>query len=75
MERCDGYQAGVLRYGKVRQLSGSVTVLRRCVSWWEVSWSWDEVKGLEEVYHLAGSVTVNRELLNVLKSMSVDGEV
>ena len=30
MERCDGYQGGVRRYGKVWQLSGSVTVLRRC---------------------------------------------
>ena len=26
MERCDGYQGGVWRYGKVRQLRGSVTV-------------------------------------------------
>ena len=52
-----------------------MTVLRRFVSWWEVSWSWDEGKGLEEVYHLAGSVTVIREVLNVLKLMSVDGEV
>ena len=32
------------------------------------------MKGLEEVYHLAGSVTVIREVLKVLK-MSVDGEV
>ena len=27
MERCDGYQGGVWRYGKVRQLRGSVTVM------------------------------------------------
>ena len=39
MERCDGYQGGVWRYGKARQLRGSVTVIRemwkvleRCVS-------------------------------------------
>ena len=28
MERCDGYQGGVWRYGKVKQLRGSVTVIR-----------------------------------------------
>ena len=28
MERCDGYQGSVLRYGKVRQLRESVTVIR-----------------------------------------------
>ena len=28
MERCDGYQGGVWRFGKVRQLTGSVTVIR-----------------------------------------------
>ena len=28
MPRCDGYQEGVWRYGKVRQLTGSVTVIR-----------------------------------------------
>ena len=67
MERCDGYGGGVRRCGKVRQMSGSVTVPRRFVSWWEVSRSWDEVKGLEEVYHLAGSVTVIMKVLNVLK--------
>ena len=27
MERCDGYQGGVWKYGKVRQLRGSVTVI------------------------------------------------
>ena len=27
MERCDGYQGGVWRYGKVRQLTGTVTVI------------------------------------------------
>ena len=27
MERCDGYWGGVGRYGKVRQLTGSVTVI------------------------------------------------
>ena len=27
MERFDSYQAGVWRYGKVRQLTGSVTVI------------------------------------------------
>ena len=27
MKRCDGYQGGVWRYGKVRQLRGSVTVI------------------------------------------------
>ena len=27
VERCDGYQGGVWRYGKVRQLTGSVTVI------------------------------------------------
>ena len=27
MERCDGYRGGVRRYGKVRQLTGSVTVI------------------------------------------------
>ena len=27
MERCDGYQGGVWMYGKVRQLTGSVTVI------------------------------------------------
>ena len=36
MERCDGYQGSVWRYGNVRQLRGSVTVigkvLERCVS-------------------------------------------
>ena len=32
MERCDGYDGGVRRCGKVLQLSGSVTVLRRFVS-------------------------------------------
>ena len=26
--RCDGYQGGVLRYGKMRRLTGSVTVIR-----------------------------------------------
>ena len=34
MERCDGYEGGVRRCGKVLQFSGSVTVLRRFVSWW-----------------------------------------
>ena len=27
MERCDGYQAGVWRYGQVRQLAGSLFFL------------------------------------------------
>ena len=27
MERCDGYQGSVWRYGKVTQLRGSVTVI------------------------------------------------
>ena len=27
MERCDGYQGGVWRYGEVRQLTKSVTVI------------------------------------------------
>ena len=27
MERCDGCQGGAWRYGKVRQLRGSVTVI------------------------------------------------
>ena len=27
MERCDVYQGGVRRYAKVRQLTGSVTVI------------------------------------------------
>ena len=27
LERCDGYRGGVRRYGKVRQLKGSVTVI------------------------------------------------
>ena len=27
MERCNGYQGGVWRYGKVRQLRGSVTFI------------------------------------------------
>ena len=27
-ERCDGYQGGVWRYGKMRQLTGSVTVIK-----------------------------------------------
>ena len=27
MERCDGHGVGVRRYGKVRQLTGSVTVI------------------------------------------------
>ena len=27
VERCDGYQGRVWRYGKVRQLRGSVTVI------------------------------------------------
>ena len=27
MERCDVYRGGVRRYGKVRQLTGSVTVI------------------------------------------------
>ena len=27
MERCDGYRGGVRRYGKVRQLTGSVTII------------------------------------------------
>ena len=27
MERCDGYQGSVWRYGKVKQLRGSVTVI------------------------------------------------
>ena len=31
-ERCDGYEGLVRRCGKVSQLSGSVTVLRRFVS-------------------------------------------
>ena len=44
-----------------------MTVLRRFVSWWEVSWSWDVVKGLEEVHRLTESVTVIREVLKVLK--------
>ena len=30
MERWDGYQGGVRRYGRVRQLTGSVTVIERC---------------------------------------------
>ena len=28
MERCDEYGGGVRRYGKVRQLTGGMTVLR-----------------------------------------------
>ena len=28
MERCDGFQGGVKRYGKVRQFTGGVTVIR-----------------------------------------------
>ena len=28
MERCDSYLGGVRGYGKVRQLAGSVTVIR-----------------------------------------------
>ena len=28
VERCDGYQGGVWRYGKVRQFTKSVTVIR-----------------------------------------------
>ena len=32
-----------------------------------MSWSWDVVKGLEEVHHLTESVTVIREVLKVLK--------
>ena len=39
MDSCDGYQGGVRKYGKVRHLTGSVTVVRemlkvleRCVS-------------------------------------------
>ena len=28
VERCDGYRGGVRRYGKVRQSTGSVTVIR-----------------------------------------------
>ena len=27
MDRCDGYRGGVRRYGKVRQLTGGVTVI------------------------------------------------
>ena len=27
MERCEGYQGGVWRFGKVRQLTGSVPVI------------------------------------------------
>ena len=27
MERCDGYQGSVWRFGEVRQLTGSVTVI------------------------------------------------
>ena len=27
MEKCNGYQGGFWRYGKVRQLTGSVTVI------------------------------------------------
>ena len=27
MERCDGYQGGVRRFGKLRQLTGGVTVI------------------------------------------------
>ena len=27
MQRCDGYRGGVRRYGKVRQLTVSVTVI------------------------------------------------
>ena len=34
VERCDGYEGGVRRCEKMRQLSGSVTVLRWFVSWW-----------------------------------------
>ena len=36
MERCDGHDhgGGVRECGKVRQLSGGVTVLRKFVSWW-----------------------------------------
>ena len=34
MEGCDGYEGGVKRCGKVCQLSGGVTVLRRFVIWW-----------------------------------------
>ena len=33
MERSDVYGGGVRRYGKVRQLSGRVAVLRRFVTW------------------------------------------
>ena len=48
-----------------------VTVVRKCdrkfVSWWGGVMVMDVVKGLEEVYHLAGSVTVIREVLKVLK--------
>ena len=34
MERGDGNEGGVRWCGKVCKLSGSVTVLRRFVSWW-----------------------------------------
>ena len=34
IDRCDGYEGDVRRCGKVLQLSGIVTALRRFVSWW-----------------------------------------
>ena len=40
MERCDGYQGGVWRYGKVRQLRGKCDSHRR------------DVKGIREVCQL-----------------------
>ena len=38
-----------------------MTVVRKCNRRF-VSWSWREVKGLEEVHHLTEGVTVIREV-------------
>ena len=45
MERCDAYRGGVRRYGKVRQLTGSVTVIMQ-----------GDVKGIRNVCQFYGEV-------------------
>ena len=56
MERCDGYQGSVWRYGKVRQLRGSVTGVERCDGYQGIVWRYGKVR------QLRGSVTVIGEM-------------
>ena len=58
-ERCE-------RLGeRCKEVWEGVTVVRKCDRRFlsgELLWSWGTVRGLEEVHHLTGRVTVNREV-------------